>query len=167
VKFGFCHVPWDRGRLEMHRRKPDIACPGGGDTGLGCFPDWNREFRISDLLCRVSFVREDLRPISFAMICGLYILADLMIIYTQHIPRLPYELIGHIAQLLQDEIDVKGYRTGFELQSLARLNRVSKDVHEITLPNLYRRTLYGSEHSITERIRPSVIPKGWQYVKWV
>jgi hypothetical protein len=78
---------------------------------------------------------------------------------------LPYELIEHVAQLLQDEIDVKG--TAFTLQTLAALNRVSKAVHEVTLPHLYRRTLYGSDYSIRERVLPKAMPKGWQYVKSV
>ncbi|KAJ9096356.1 hypothetical protein QFC21_005177 [Naganishia friedmannii] len=49
-------------------------------------------------------------------------------------PRLPYELIANVARHLQDQISVKGFY--FALRTLAKLNRMSQAVHEVTLPHL-------------------------------
>jgi hypothetical protein len=85
--------------------------------------------------------------------------------FKQDGPRLPHELIAHIAQLLKDDIDISGF--SYVLGTLARLNRVSKAVHAITLPYLYHRTVYSSRSSFLRSGRPKSIPGGWKYTKSV
>jgi hypothetical protein len=87
-------------------------------------------------------------------------------IIVQNGPRLPYELIANIAEHLQDDIAKEGLgyskRTA---RTLAALNRVSRAVHEVTLPHLYRRVLYTSFTSFAKSVLSKPIPKGWKHVK--
>jgi hypothetical protein len=93
------------------------------------------------------------------------LLLDLTSFFTQEGPRLPYELLGLIAQHLQNEIEVEGFRN--LLHTLANLNRVSRAVHEVTLPYLYHRTAYIHNRSFTCSVLTQSVPKGWKYTKYV
>lgn len=83
----------------------------------------------------------------------------------QYGSRLPYELIGLIAQYLQDQIVVEGFRS--LLHTLANLNRVSRAVHEVTLPYLYHRTAYIRNRPFMASVHAYTIPRGWKYTKYV
>jgi hypothetical protein len=57
--------------------------------------------------------------------------------------RLPYDIIGLIAELLASESD-DGFdnKANVALDALNCLNRTSKTVHEVTMPFLYEKLLY-------------------------
>jgi hypothetical protein len=90
---------------------------------------------------------------------------ELTIVSQQDGSRLPYELIGLIAQYLQDEIVLEGFHS--LLHTLANLNRVSRAVHEVTLPYLYHRTAYIRNRPFMASVHAHTIPRGWKYVKYV
>lgn len=50
--------------------------------------------------------------------------------------------------------------------TLARLNRVSKAVHQVTLAALYETTDYFQEEDFTKSVELED-PKGWKWTKWV
>jgi hypothetical protein len=76
--------------------------------------------------------------------------------------QLPYDVIEVIARCLSKEALVPEYRGA--RAALARLNSVSKAVHEITLPALYETTEYFTEADFNQTVKLEN-PKGWKYTK--
>lgn len=80
--------------------------------------------------------------------------------------QLPYDVIGVIARCLAEESLIKEFRYDDETPrtTLVRLNRVSKAVHEVTLPVLYETTDYFYNWQFTKSVRTEN-PKGWAWTK--
>jgi hypothetical protein len=77
---------------------------------------------------------------------------------------LPYDVIEVIARCLAEESLIVP-NDGSPRTTLARLNRVSKAVHEVTLPVLYETTDYFYKEDFTESIVKLGNPKGWAWTK--
>jgi hypothetical protein len=78
----------------------------------------------------------------------------------QNSPALPYDVFTIIADFLVGEPPLELY----QLDTLANLNRVSKAIHELTLPYLYERVDYTDDlHIIAATWNGN--PKGWAYVR--
>jgi hypothetical protein len=77
--------------------------------------------------------------------------------------QLPYDVIHIIAQCLAEESLLDG-NDGTPRTTLARLNRVSKAVHEATLPVLYETTDYFGKWDFTDSVGLEN-PKGWAWTK--
>jgi hypothetical protein len=77
---------------------------------------------------------------------------------------LPYELIALIARHLADEGGTDSNFDDFQLKTLGRLSRVSRAVHEVTLPMLYERTKIRDAHTFLRAVGGGN-PKGWKWTK--
>jgi hypothetical protein len=77
---------------------------------------------------------------------------------------LPYDVIEVIARILAEESLVDG-NNGMPRTTLARLNRVSKAVHEVTLPALYETTDYFDEWDFDDSVWVEN-PQGWASTKY-
>jgi hypothetical protein len=77
-------------------------------------------------------------------------------------------VIELIAQCLSEEALVPRSfpRYGQARSTLARLNRVSKAVHEVTLAALYETTEYFDELAFSRSVKLED-PKGWKFTKYV
>jgi hypothetical protein len=80
------------------------------------------------------------------------------------LPQLPFDVIEVIAQFLADEARVEG--AAHSGTALARLNRVSKAFHQVTLPALYETTDYYDEEDFSRSVKLED-PKGWKSTRYV
>lgn len=77
--------------------------------------------------------------------------------------QLPFDVIEVIAQCLAEESQVDS-NDGTAQTALARLNRVSKAVHAVTLAALYETTDYFEKDDFTDSVGPQN-SKGWAWTK--
>lgn len=70
-------------------------------------------------------------------------------------PRLPPDVVAVVAEILAGDND---------LHTLTKLNRVSHEIHEGTLPVLYETVKFDDEKAVERGIRANS-PKGWKYTK--
>ncbi|KAJ9091984.1 hypothetical protein QFC20_007495 [Naganishia adeliensis] len=77
--------------------------------------------------------------------------------------RLPYDILEVVSRILADDVD---YDWHSPLQALARLNRTSRAVHEVTLPILYRRTYLDTEEAFKGMVGREN-PQGFKHTKYL
>jgi hypothetical protein len=78
--------------------------------------------------------------------------------------RLPLELVALVAETLHNSIFDQGLLYGDSLQTLASLNITCRSVHEITLPYLYKTTVYNSDQVFFKSVK-SAVPEGWKWTE--
>jgi hypothetical protein len=102
---------------------------------------------------------------SASNLCGVLSPELMILLSVQPRPSLPLDVISLIAEFLTHERVNGGARLDEDsLRALARMNRVSKVVHEITLPYLYKTTDY-TETSEVLRSLTLGDPRGWSYTR--
>jgi hypothetical protein len=79
---------------------------------------------------------------------------------------LPYDVFEVIAEHLVKVQGNFGWSFYFGRSTLARLNRISKALHEVTLPLLYAKTEYKTEAAFVKSVSRGT-PKGWIHTRYV